>query len=246
MRTDSTRVSDTALAKSRDFIGTQYGAHYLPEKAIHYRSKKDAQDAHEAIRPIDVSRTPDATGALSRQGRVETVPAHLAAIRRVADDARRVRPNHHRHRGRTLSVPRDGFGLEVRRFPPRLRGRPRREVGRRRRSGAQAAARRTRRESEAQRRHARTAFHRAAATLHRSDARQGARREGHRSAFDLRVDHDDHSATANTSRRTRDVFIRPRSARPSTICSSKVSTTSSTNPTPRGWSASWTRLKKAR
>ncbi|HKO99244.1 MAG TPA: type I DNA topoisomerase [Pyrinomonadaceae bacterium] len=59
MRTDSTRVSDAALNEVRDFIGKQYGPSYLPEKAIHYRSKKDAQDAHEAIRPTDVSRTPD-------------------------------------------------------------------------------------------------------------------------------------------------------------------------------------------
>jgi DNA topoisomerase-1 len=59
MRTDSTRVSDAALAEARDFISTQYGPAYLPEKAIHYRSKKDAQDAHEAIRPTDVARTPE-------------------------------------------------------------------------------------------------------------------------------------------------------------------------------------------
>src|ERR1041384_3508965 len=59
MRTDSTRVSDAALGEVRDFISQQYGAPYLPEKAIHYRSKKDAQDAHEAIRPTDVTRTPD-------------------------------------------------------------------------------------------------------------------------------------------------------------------------------------------
>src|SRR5919199_1188048 len=59
MRTDSTRVSDAALGEVRDFIGAQYGADYLPEKAVHYRSKKDAQDAHEAIRPTDVARTPD-------------------------------------------------------------------------------------------------------------------------------------------------------------------------------------------
>jgi DNA topoisomerase-1 len=60
MRTDSTRVSDAALAEVRDYIGSSYGANYLPEKAIHYKSKKDAQDAHEAIRPTDVNRTPDA------------------------------------------------------------------------------------------------------------------------------------------------------------------------------------------
>src|SRR6476659_7071091 len=59
MRTDSTRVSDAALGEVRDFIGKQYGEQYLPEKAIHYRSKKDAQDAHEAIRPTEVIRTPD-------------------------------------------------------------------------------------------------------------------------------------------------------------------------------------------
>ncbi|MDQ1729070.1 MAG: topoisomerase [Pyrinomonadaceae bacterium] len=59
MRTDSTRVSDAALAEVREFVSKQYGAAYLPEKAIHYRSKKDAQDAHEAIRPTDVARTPE-------------------------------------------------------------------------------------------------------------------------------------------------------------------------------------------
>jgi DNA topoisomerase-1 len=59
MRTDSTRVSDAALQEARDFINNQYGPPYLPEKAIHYRSKKDAQDAHEAIRPTEVTRTPD-------------------------------------------------------------------------------------------------------------------------------------------------------------------------------------------
>lgn len=59
MRTDSTRVSEAALTEVREFIGRQYGPPYLPEKAVHYRSKKDAQDAHEAIRPTEVGRTPD-------------------------------------------------------------------------------------------------------------------------------------------------------------------------------------------
>jgi DNA topoisomerase-1 len=63
MRTDSTRVSDAALTEVREFVGAQYGADYLPEKPVFYRSKKDAQDAHEAIRPTDVSRTPDAIAA---------------------------------------------------------------------------------------------------------------------------------------------------------------------------------------
>src|SRR3984893_14203958 len=59
MRTDSIRVGEAALGEVRQFISGQYGANYLPEKAVHYRSKKDAQDAHEAIRPTDVTRTPD-------------------------------------------------------------------------------------------------------------------------------------------------------------------------------------------
>src|SRR5690606_30727564 len=59
MRTDSTRVSDAALAEVRGFIGGTYGEKYLPAKPNTYRSKKDAQDAHEAIRPTDVTRTPD-------------------------------------------------------------------------------------------------------------------------------------------------------------------------------------------
>jgi DNA topoisomerase-1 len=59
MRTDSTRVADSALAEVRDLITTQFGPEYLPEKAVFYRSKKGAQDAHEAIRPTSAMRTPD-------------------------------------------------------------------------------------------------------------------------------------------------------------------------------------------
>ena len=60
MRTDSTRVSGDALDNARGFIGTNYGDQYLPEKSRQFKSKKDAQDAHEAIRPTDATRTPDA------------------------------------------------------------------------------------------------------------------------------------------------------------------------------------------
>ncbi len=59
MRTDSTRVAESALTEVREFITKQYGERYLPEKANHYRSKKDAQDAHEAIRPTSADRAPD-------------------------------------------------------------------------------------------------------------------------------------------------------------------------------------------
>ena len=59
MRTDSVKVSDDALAQVRDHIGSAYGQKYLPEKPNFFKSKKDAQEAHEAIRPTDVTRTPE-------------------------------------------------------------------------------------------------------------------------------------------------------------------------------------------
>src|SRR2546421_5703420 len=71
MRTDSTRVSDTALGEVRNFIGRQYGNGYLPENPTFYRSKKDAQDAHEAIRPTDVARTPDSLASYSNNNELK-------------------------------------------------------------------------------------------------------------------------------------------------------------------------------
>jgi DNA topoisomerase-1 len=59
MRTDSTRVADDALAAVRSRIESTYGAEFLPEKPVVYKTKKDAQDAHEAIRPTDLERDPD-------------------------------------------------------------------------------------------------------------------------------------------------------------------------------------------
>jgi DNA topoisomerase-1 len=60
MRTDSTRISDEALAAVRERISATYGAEYLPEKPVVYKSRKDAQDAHEAIRPTYFERDPEA------------------------------------------------------------------------------------------------------------------------------------------------------------------------------------------
>ncbi len=64
IRTDSTRVSEDAQAAAREFIAQNYGAEYVPEKPNYYASKKGAQDAHEAIRPIDLARTPDSVKKL--------------------------------------------------------------------------------------------------------------------------------------------------------------------------------------
>ena len=59
IRTDSTRVSDEAIAAVREMIGETYGEDYLPEEPNHYKSRKSAQDAHEAIRPTDMARRPE-------------------------------------------------------------------------------------------------------------------------------------------------------------------------------------------
>src|SRR5262244_2592380 len=59
MRTDSTRISDEAMQMVRSYVSDVYGGPYLPEKPVFYKSKKDAQDAHEAIRPTFVGRRPD-------------------------------------------------------------------------------------------------------------------------------------------------------------------------------------------
>ncbi len=64
MRTDSTRIADEARDAAREFIVGTLGPDYYPEKARHFRSKAGAQDAHEAIRPVDVTLTPADVKAL--------------------------------------------------------------------------------------------------------------------------------------------------------------------------------------
>ena len=58
LRTDSTRISDEADAAARTYIQEQYGAEYVAEKVETNNGGKKIQDAHEAIRPTDISRTP--------------------------------------------------------------------------------------------------------------------------------------------------------------------------------------------
>ncbi|HSW37946.1 MAG TPA: type I DNA topoisomerase, partial [Acidobacteriota bacterium] len=58
-RTDSSRVAESALQEVRELIGREYGKEYLPHHPIYYKSRKTAQQAHEAIRPTSVERTPE-------------------------------------------------------------------------------------------------------------------------------------------------------------------------------------------
>lgn len=59
MRTDSVRIADDAIQQVREEIGKLYGAEYVPDKPNAYKTKRGAQDAHEAIRPTDVSLHPN-------------------------------------------------------------------------------------------------------------------------------------------------------------------------------------------
>lgn len=59
MRTDSTRVSEDALKSCREHIQVEHGDNFLPEKPNRFASGKSAQEAHEAIRPTDLSYTPE-------------------------------------------------------------------------------------------------------------------------------------------------------------------------------------------
>jgi len=59
MRSDSTRISEDAIADVRHYIGERYGEEFLPEAPNVFKSKKDAQDAHEAIRPTSMAYSPE-------------------------------------------------------------------------------------------------------------------------------------------------------------------------------------------
>ena len=63
IRTDSTRISDEAIEAVRETIRASYAPEYLPEEPNQYKSRKSAQDAHEAIRPTDMKYRPDAIKA---------------------------------------------------------------------------------------------------------------------------------------------------------------------------------------
>ena len=64
IRTDSTRVAKAAQVQALEYIKRNYGSEYVPSRPNNYKAKKNSQDAHEAIRPIDVSRSPESVKGL--------------------------------------------------------------------------------------------------------------------------------------------------------------------------------------
>ena len=91
MRTDSTRVAESALAEVRDVHRRRASPGSCPRRPNAYAAGKGAQDAHEAIRPTYVTRTPAELKKHLTSGRVPAVRDHLGAVRLLADDTRRGR-----------------------------------------------------------------------------------------------------------------------------------------------------------
>ena len=197
MRTDSTTLSGGAVEAARSQVRELYGAEYLPDAPRTYASKvKNAQEAHEAIRPAgETFRTPAQTGLTGRA--VPALRADLDAHRGLADEGRRRPVGLGPDRRRRLRRPRRRLlglrpGHHVPRVPQGLRRGHRRGQAQRRRPGAAARARRGRRRlgRDAQRQRPRD---QAAGPLHRGHADQGARGARDRPAVDVRLDHrDDH------------------------------------------------------
>jgi DNA topoisomerase-1 len=83
MRTDSTRLSDDAVTEARAYIAERYGKEYLPDDPVIYKTKKSAQDAHEAIRPTSMTYDPETVkrllteGAAGNQEKLRDVEDHV-------------------------------------------------------------------------------------------------------------------------------------------------------------------------
>ncbi len=201
MRTDSTRVSNEALQAVRGHISATFGAPYLPADPNRYASGKSAQEAHEAIRPTDLSYTPERVELLAGPRRAappgHDPPLHadLQPLRRQPDDAGGVggdergstgdaRTSPERQRGDIAvgSLQGPGQNPQVRRLPPRA-GADRQAGGRHAAVAVGEAA------TGPARPDGQPALHAAAAALQRGVAHQGLGEGGHRPAQHLCVDH---------------------------------------------------------
>ena len=110
------RLGAGARRTSASYIGTKFGPDFVPEKPNVYKTKADAQDAHEAIRPTSMQYDPESIRAHAHARPVLSLQADLEPVRRVADAAGDVRRNDRGHHRRRLHVPRQGLRAEVRRL----------------------------------------------------------------------------------------------------------------------------------
>ena len=153
MRTDSTRVAPEAITEVREYIGSEYGAQYLPESPNTYKEKKEAQAAHEAIRPTSAARHPDQVKQYLQEDEFKVYKLiwqrFVASQMNPAVFDQTIGRHRRQIRQRRVLVPRDRIGDEVRRLPQSLR-RIQRQQGRGRRgTEAQAPAARSWAEADA-------------------------------------------------------------------------------------------------
>ena len=138
MRTDGVQIAPEAITATRKLIGGDYGNRYLPSSPREYQTKaKNAQEAHEAVRPTDPARRPRQVRSYARSRPGQALRADLAAHGRQPDGIRRARAHDRRHR-RQGRKPHDRparhrHGDQVRRLPHALSRGHGRSDGRRRR-----------------------------------------------------------------------------------------------------------------
>ncbi len=200
LRTDSTTLSESAIAAARAQARELYGDAYVPAQPRQYTRKvKNAQEAHEAIRPAgETFRTPGPDRPRGRRRRLPALRADLAAHGGLADGRRprhhgeRAHRRHRRHRrGGHVRLVRAHHHLP--RLPQGLRG-DRRRPGRRRGRRRRVAAARADQGPAADRGVADPggALDQPAVPVHRAQPDQDAGGPRHRPAVHLRVDHQDH------------------------------------------------------
>ena len=121
MRTDSTRVSEQALDEARGYIGERFGSTFVPTKPNRFRTKKGAQDAHEAIRPTSMAHDPDSVKSHLTEDQHYLYRLVWSQLRGVADAACDLRRHDPRRRGGGLRAAGEGIRPQVCRLDGRVR-----------------------------------------------------------------------------------------------------------------------------
>ena len=191
MRTDGVQIVAEATAAARRTVEQLYGRNYVPPSPRQYETKaKNAQEAHEAIRPTDFGKPPEKVaryldGDALKLYKLVWQRTLASQIRERRDRAHDRRYRCGRQGRRHLRRPRHRPGRPLRRLPQALRGRHRRFRQRERRAAAGACQGRSARCPQDR---GEAAFHRAAAPLYRGEPHQEDGGTRHRPALDLCLD----------------------------------------------------------